>query len=130
MDERQRAAELQERLGIQVQSSGKGYAIVDYHALEKLVPRAETEALPLALVKAKRYRRITGADSRTEITLVFQERDYKPIHEMLKAQADKFDIRANKLDEYGNSLPEGVTTEAFAEASNLRYAARALRGVQ
>jgi hypothetical protein len=37
------------------------------------------------------------------------------------------EARADALVEYGNSLPEGVTTEAFAEAANLRRKAAQLR---
>jgi hypothetical protein len=39
--ERKRAAALQASLGVGVQASGKGYAIVDYDALERLRERVE-----------------------------------------------------------------------------------------
>jgi hypothetical protein len=41
--------------------------------------------------------------------------------------AGEMEARAAALDIYGESLPDGVTTEAFAEASNLRREARRLR---
>jgi hypothetical protein len=43
------------------------------------------------------------------------------------AAADAMDERAAALVAYGESLPDGVTTEAFAEAANLRHEARRLR---
>lgn len=47
--------------------------------------------------------------------------------EMGESWAYALEERATELEEYGNSLPDGVSTEAFAEASNLRAAARKLR---
>ena len=38
-----------------------------------------------------------------------------------------YELHADLLDEYVASLPEGVSTEADAEASNLRDKARSLR---
>lgn len=43
------------------------------------------------------------------------------------ARIEELEARAAALVEYGNSLPDGVTTEAFAEASLLRDEARKLR---
>lgn len=43
------------------------------------------------------------------------------------ATPDEMEARADALDAYGNSLPDGVTTEAFAEAANLRHEAKRLR---
>jgi hypothetical protein len=40
------------------------------------------------------------------------------------------EARATLLDSYGESLPEGVTTEAFAEASNLRREAADIRAAR
>lgn len=40
---------------------------------------------------------------------------------------EQLEARADALVEYGNSLPDGVTTEAFAEAENLRRKAKNLR---
>lgn len=40
---------------------------------------------------------------------------------------DEMEAKADALVEYGNSLPDGVTTEAFAEASLLRREAREVR---
>lgn len=42
-------------------------------------------------------------------------------------RAKAMETRADALVEYGNSLPDGVTTEAFAEAENLRRYAQRLR---
>lgn len=39
-----------------------------------------------------------------------------------------FDAEAAALDAYGNALPDGVSTEAFAAAANHRWKARNLRG--
>lgn len=52
---------------------------------ERETRRAEGRIMLLlqAIRKAKKYGRVTGADNRTEITLVFQERDYQPIREAL-----------------------------------------------
>lgn len=44
-----------------------------------------------------------------------------------EASAAAYEARAAELEEYGDSLPEGVSTEAFAEATNLRYDARSIR---
>lgn len=43
-------------------------------------------------------------------------------------EPDVLEARAAALVEYGNALPDGVTTEAFAEAENLRHEAAKLRG--
>jgi hypothetical protein len=43
----------------------------------------ELEELKIALKKAKRYKRVPGADSRTEITLVWQERDFEQVDAFL-----------------------------------------------
>lgn len=51
--ERQRAAELQERLDVMVQASERGYAIVDYDALDKIAAAfAEVQQALRALRKA------------------------------------------------------------------------------
>jgi hypothetical protein len=43
-------------------------------------------------------------------------------------KATELEEKANSLVQYGNSLPKGVTTEAFAEAMLLRMEARKIRG--
>lgn len=44
----------------------------------------EQERLRTALKKAKRYGRVTGADERTEVTLVFQLADFEPVQKFME----------------------------------------------
>lgn len=45
----------------------------------------------------------------------------------VSVRARRMEDEADALEVYGNELPEGVSTEAFAAASNLRHAAAKLR---
>lgn len=45
----------------------------------------------------------------------------------VETEAEALEMRAAWLIDYYNSLPEGVSSEAYAEANNLRYKARRLR---